>query len=197
MIGVVDYEAGNIRSVSNALESIGARFLVTARRNELDGCSGIILPGVGAAPGAMAALNQTGLTGYLKDVRKPFLGICLGMQLLFESSEEGDTPGLGVLPGSVRRFDPALVPKVPHMGWNVVAWSSDTLAAGREYYYFAHSYYAEPGEWTVGISSDGVPFSAAVHRDNFWGVQFHPEKSGRHGLTLLTNFVTICLSSHP
>jgi|WetSurMetagenome_2_1015567.scaffolds.fasta_scaffold235723_2 imidazole glycerol-phosphate synthase subunit HisH len=200
MIGVVEYEAGNIQSVSNALGTIGAEHLVTSDRKELSKCDGIILPGVGAAPGAMAALKRRDLTGFLKDVRLPFLGICLGMQLLYEYSEEGGTECLGVLPGTVRRFDPAVVTKVPHMGWNDVEWTGPTgLRSGEEtgdFYYFAHSYYSEIGEWTTGVSSDGIRFTAAICRANFLGVQFHPEKSGDKGLKLLRRFISLCASSH-
>jgi imidazole glycerol-phosphate synthase subunit HisH len=201
MIGVVEYEAGNIRSVINALTAIGAGHIVTSDRHELDTCDGIILPGVGAAPGAMAALRRRDLTGFLKDVTQPFLGICLGMQLLYEYSEEGSTDCLGILPGTVRRFDPAEVTKVPHMGWNNVQWiGSPELvpdAGDGTYYYFAHSYYATPGEWTTGITADGVSFSAAVRRENYRGVQFHPEKSGETGLDVLRRFTKLCTLSHP
>src|ERR1041385_710902 len=197
MIGVVDYEAGNISSVANALSAIGVKFTVSSDKDKLNQCSGIILPGVGAAPGAMASLRKRGLTDFLTSFELPFLGICLGMQLLYQSSEEGETNCLGILQGSVKKFDGSLT-KVPHMGWNDVEFiSRNELMKGplkSDYFYCANSYYAEVDSATIGTATEGVCFAAAVVKDNFFGVQFHPEKSAKSGLMLLKNFDDICKS---
>jgi len=198
MIGVVDYEAGNIASISNALEKIGADFAILSDAEKLSQCDGIILPGVGAAPQAIEALRRRGLIPFLRKLDIPFLGICLGMQILFDSSEEGNTPCLGILAGSVKTMN-GQVPKVPHMGWNRVDFKlRSPLDRGIEtpsYFYFAHSYYAPVIPATVGISDCGVEFSAVIQKDNFFGVQFHPEKSADAGLKLLRNFESLCVSS--
>ena len=198
MIGVVDYDAGNITSVSNALTTIGAEFHVSGERDVLARCDGIILPGVGAAPGAMASLNERKLLGFLASVDIPLLGICLGMQLLYESSEEGNTSCLGVLSGTIKKFDDK-VSKVPHMGWNQVEVASENrLITGMRrgaYFYFAHSYAAGVNGSTVGIARCEAPFAAIVSKGNYFGVQFHPEKSGNAGLMILKNFEAICRSS--
>jgi glutamine amidotransferase len=197
MIGIINYEAGNIRSVSNALRTIGVDFLVSADPKELDRCQGIILPGVGAAPGAMASLDRSGITTYLKKVKKPLLGICLGMQLLYERSEEGDTSCLGVIPGEVKKLSSDAV-KIPHIGWNMVTTENGCSLlneiGGGKYFYFAHSYYAPPDNRTQGTTECGVRFASVIAQDNFFGIQFHPEKSGAVGLQLLKNFDTLCKS---
>jgi len=197
MIGIVDYEAGNIASVSNALSAIDVRFVVSGEPSVLSGCSGIILPGVGAAPGAMSALTRRGLQEFLPQCNQPVLGICLGMQLLFQFSEEGWTPCLGVLPGVVKRFDEKKQ-KVPHMGWNEVRYSKQhALMTGirqTEYFYFANSYFADPDDSTIATSCQEGDFAAVVARNNYYGVQFHPEKSGNAGLAVLHNFETLCRS---
>jgi glutamine amidotransferase len=195
MIGIVDYEGGNIASVSNALNTAGARFVVSGDVSVLKDCGGIILPGVGAAPGAMAALQQRGLGKFLSRCTQPLLGICLGMQLLYQSSEEGETTCLGVFPGLVRRFDDTRQ-KVPHMGWNEVDCSRvNPLMEGirtKEYFYFANSYFVEPDALTVATSSQDRAFAAVVVSENYYGVQFHPEKSGGVGLAVLRNFDALC-----
>jgi glutamine amidotransferase len=195
MIGIVDYEAGNIASVSNALSAIKADFVVSNDAKVLSSCAGIILPGVGAAPGAMASLEAIGITGFLKSAAMPVLGICLGMQLLYKESEEGSTQCLGIIPGKVSKLD-ARAAKVPHMGWNVVEQRSTIpLMEGigsREYFYFAHSFYTEIDARTVASTEVGFPFASVVQMASFTGVQFHPEKSGKAGLRLLTNFVATC-----
>ena len=200
MIGVIDYEAGNIASISNALSRIGSDFMVSADVGKLRTCTGIILPGVGAAPTAMSSLQDRNLPGFLVSLKVPFLGICLGMQLLYKFSEEGNTPCLGVLPGSVRTINPAVC-RVPHIGWNSVEFIADhPLIAGVKrsaYFYFAHSYAAHPDASAAGVSDCGVPFAAAVFKDNYLGVQFHPEKSDSEGLRLLKNFDDLCRTSRP
>lgn len=197
MIGVVDYEAGNIASVSSGLSKVGAEFIVSGEPKTLSYCSGIVLPGVGAAPGAMASLQERGLKEFLKSTTIPLLGICLGMQLLYEESEEGPTRCLGIIPGIVKKID-RRASKVPHMGWNVVDQCSviplmEGIAA-KEYFYFAHSYYAQTDDRTVAKTEEGFSFASVVQMDNYLGVQFHPEKSGRAGLSVLKNFVAACKS---
>lgn len=194
-IGVVDYDAGNIASVTNALKQIGASFVVTSDPSVLESCGGILLPGVGAAPGAMRSLQARGLVEPLRQTRKPLLGICLGMQLLLEHSQEGDAACLGVIPGKILRFDDR-AQKVPHMGWNrAETLTPDALFEGiapRSYFYYANSYYAPVTPHTIA-STEAIPtFSAAMRRSNFAGAQFHPEKSGEAGLRLLKNFEALC-----
>jgi glutamine amidotransferase len=195
MIGVVDYEAGNIASISNALTTIGVEFIVSSETSKLDCCTGIILPGVGAASGAMASLQQNKMTEFLKHAPVPLLGICLGMQLLYESSEEGPTKCLGIVGGTVRKFDKR-TSKIPHMGWNVVDQrSSIPLMEGiatKEYFYFAHSYYSPVDGMTTAITEEGIPFGSVIRSGVVMGVQFHPEKSGAVGLKLLKNFAGLC-----
>lgn len=195
MIGIVDYEAGNIASVTNGLRAIGAQFIVSSDPTALRTCDGIILPGVGSAPGAMSALRRRGLDSFLVQNSRPLLGICLGMQLLYESSEEGKTACLGLLTGSVRKFD-ASKQKVPHMGWNEVRRTKEvTLLNGirdAEYFYFAHSYFAGVDSSVVAVSVESHEFAAVVANGNCYGTQFHPEKSGDAGLKLLRNFEDLC-----
>ncbi len=194
MIGVIKYRAGNLTSVSNALERLGAEFDVTDRTERLDRCDAIIFPGVGHAASAMEDLRERGLDRWLRETRKPVLGICLGMQLFYETSEEGEIPMLGIVPGRLRKFDDS-AGKVPHMGWNrFTQIDTHPLLDGitRDlYFYFVHGYHAPPGPHTVAVCNYINDFTAAVARDNFMGVQFHPEKSGRSGARILRNFLEI------
>lgn len=198
MIGIIDYEAGNMTSVSNALESLGIDYCVSNRPDELGSCDGIILPGVGAAQKAMESLNANGLPAFIRAYRKPFLGICLGMELLYEVSDEGNTPCIGVIPGRAIKFNSSAV-KIPHMGWNKVEITEPNALIGDKgmlgYFYFAHSYYIAPDEYTTGLTESGVPFASAINRANYFGLQFHPEKSGSAGLSILKNFEALCKSS--
>ncbi len=198
MIGIVDYDAGNLRSVTNALESAGIEYAVTDESDTLSSCDGIILPGVGAAPGAMRSLTACKLDVFLRETSLPLLGICLGMQVLFERSSEGDIPCLGIVAGTVEKLQEGKV-TIPHMGWNTVRYTvRDPLWDGIEdgtFYYFAHSYVATVGPSTIAETDCGIPFTSAIHLRNIYGVQFHPEKSGQHGLRLLKNFDAICRSS--
>jgi glutamine amidotransferase len=197
MIGIVEYGAGNIRSVANALDRLGVRHFVSANSQELDKAEKLIFPGVGEARSAMTSLVRANLAAWLKEVAVPFLGICLGMELLFERTTERDTDCLGIVSGTIERFDdkqPAL--KVPHIGWNQVLYETECqlfsgIASG-EHFYFVHSYYAPLVAETVGSTEYGVKFTSAVRKQNYYGVQFHPEKSGKAGLQMLKNFVELC-----
>jgi imidazole glycerol-phosphate synthase subunit HisH len=195
VIGIIDYGAGNIRSLGNALERLGKRFFVSQSEQELRRAEKLILPGVGEARSAIEALDRVGLRAWLPTVSVPFLGICIGMQILFEHSDERDTACLGIVPGRVGRFDGSSV-KVPHMGWNGVRLTAPSpLFEGirdGEYFYFVHSFCAPVTTGTIGITEYGREFSSAVQHDNFYGVQFHAEKSGNAGLHVLRNFTERC-----
>ena len=204
-IAVIDYGMGNLRSVSKALEHVagGKRVLVTADPAEVGQAERVVFPGQGAMPDCMRELDARGLrSAVLEAARdKPFLGICIGLQMLFEHSEEGDVAGLGVFAGNVRRFpDGKMLAadgqrlKVPHMGWNEVRQQPHVLWQGiadGSRFYFVHSYCVEPRQAALvtGSAEYGIPFTCAVGRDNIFAVQFHPEKSARDGLQLLKNFV--------
>ncbi len=194
-VGIAGTSAGNIRSVVNALNRLGIRAEVSNDPAVLTKATHIILPGVGEARTAMEALDRSGVSQWLREARVPFLGICLGMQLLFERSMERDTSGLGIVSGTVRRFETGTL-KVPHMGWNTVAPVQPSLLldgiAPEAFFYFVHSYYAPVTAETLARSDYGIAFASVVQRDNFYGVQFHPEKSGTAGLQLLRNFIERC-----
>jgi imidazole glycerol-phosphate synthase subunit HisH len=197
---VLDYGMGNLRSVEKALEHVGARASVGADSEAIEAADGLVLPGVGAFPRAMERIRATGLDGLLAEraaAGTPILGICLGMQLLFERSEElGGADGLGLLPGAVTRLDaPGL--KVPNIGWAPVRWERESsLAEGIESgtpFYLVHSFVARPAaEDLLGTAEYGERFACAVERGNVFGVQFHPEKSSAAGLRLLANFAARC-----
>ena len=205
MIGIVDYRAGNLTSVARALDKLHEPCIITNDSKLLDDASHIIFPGVGAAGAAMANLRESALDGHLKrwvKEGKPILGICLGTQVIFDRSEEDDTPCLGIVPGEVKRFPADLREggqrlKIPHMGWNRVSFQGGReghpvfagIPAEAEFY-FVHSYYPAPADaaWAAGWTDYGIRFCSAVARGNLVAVQFHPEKSGRPGLTLLANF---------
>lgn len=195
-VGLIAYRGGNVRSIRSALETLGAQVVYSDKAEELAECAGLIFPGVGAAKPATEDLQQRGLWGWLPTWQRPFLGICLGMQLLGGYCEEGDTPGLGIFPYRVAAFRQA--PRRIHMGWNLVQLlHPDPLWAGlpeTAYFYFVHGYRAPAGPYTFAQSTYGEPFSAAVRHANFWGVQFHPEKSSQLGLKLLQNFLSLCKS---
>jgi len=192
----VDYGAGNLRSVAKALAKLGYMAQVTSEPEVVAEAEAIILPGVGAAADAMESLGKRGLVNTLKEAvaqEKPFFGVCLGLQLLFEASEEGGWhPCLGLLPGTVRRLPPAL--KVPHMGWNRVRQVGDhPLWKGipnSSYFYFVHSYYVAPQDESgvIGETDYGLTFASVMSRGNLVGTQFHPEKSGDLGLWVYDNF---------
>ena len=199
---VVDYESGNLRSVSRALESCRVTPLVTGDPADLPGADAVVLPGVGAGPAAMSALKQRGLVEPLREFAgsgKPFLGICLGLQLLLDWTDEA--PGadcLGIVAGKVKRLpdeDNGASLKIPHMGWNSVALNEEHPAFcgidSGSYFYFVHSYFAQPEAkaGVVGTTEYGLPFCSAYARDNVVATQFHPEKSGPVGLRIYRNFV--------
>ncbi|MFP7297291.1 imidazole glycerol phosphate synthase subunit HisH [Neobacillus niacini] len=200
MIGIVDYGMGNLFSVSKALERLNADYFISGEREELLRADALLLPGVGSFRDAMEVLQVDTIKEFAA-TGKPLLGICLGMQLLFEDSDEnGLTKGLGLLPGSVRRF-PGKTPegetyKVPHMGWNKLEFvSSSPLLEGLEedYVYFVHSYYvnAENSEVLLAKANYNEAVSAVVGKDNIYGMQFHPEKSSKLGMALLKNFLNL------
>jgi len=198
-IAVVDYGMGNIRSVSKALERVAPRaeVLVTSDARAIRDAERVVVPGQGAMPDCMRQLAASGAREAVVEAAgaKPFLGVCIGLQMLFERGEEGDTPGLGLLPGRVPRLKVSGL-KIPHMGWNEVAQSrSHPLwadIADRSRFYFVHSYYPAPADnaLVAGTCDYGAPFTCAVARDNIFAVQFHPEKSQSAGLQLLSNFVS-------
>lgn len=197
MIGIIDYGAGNIRSVSNALNRLEIHHVVSHDRGELGKAAKLIFPGVGEARSAMDSLRQSGLREWLKEVTVPFLGICLGMQLLFDHTTERETGCLGIIAGVNVRFDSEHFKlKVPHMGWNQVHHTGPcalfTGIAQGENFYFVHSYYAPIVPATIGTTEYGVQFASAVCQNNYYGVQFHPEKSGKAGLQILKNFCELC-----
>lgn len=193
MITIIDYDTGNLQSVINALHRLGAEYELTAHREKIAAAEKVLLPGVGAARTAMEKLRARGLIETIRGLRQPVLGICLGMQLMCSRSEEGDTECLGLFKNEVKRFDsPGL--KVPHMGWNGIYHLSSPLYAGLEensYVYFVHSYAVEVNENTIATTDYGVPFSASLKQANFYGAQFHPEKSGPVGERILRNFLAL------
>ncbi len=194
---LIDYEAGNLRSITKALEAAGARVALVRTPEDAPSHDGIVLPGVGAFGAAMARLNQVNFPRYLKDRARagvPLLGVCLGVQLLFEESEEGgDIEGLGLLPGDVRRLPPGL--KVPHMGWNQLTITKPApLLVGvpdDAFVYFVHSYIVHPRaqDDVIATTTYGEAWPAVVQRDRVIGLQFHPEKSGAIGQQILRNFI--------
>jgi glutamine amidotransferase len=195
MIAIVDYEMGNLGSVAKALKWLGADAVISSDPAIIDQASAVILPGVGAMEYAIERLESLKLDLAIKRAvssGRPFLGICLGMQLMFQTSEEGNARGLGILPGRVRRFEQLPGLKIPHMGWNRLDEANDVHLETGEYYYFVHSFYCEPeqAEITAAVSRHGCQFTAAVRQNNVLLTQFHPEKSGDSGLRLLSSWLS-------
>ena len=195
-IVVIDYRSGNLRSVAKALEAVGARPLVTEDPSQIGSADALILPGVGSGPAAMQALRSRGMVEPVKDYLadgRPFLGVCLGLQLLLERTEEGNAPCLGIVPGHVKKLPAGL--KVPHMGWNSVDFTKDhPVFRGippSSHFYFVHSFYAAPDslEAVAGTTTYGIPFCSAYARESVVATQFHPEKSGAVGLNIYRNFL--------
>jgi glutamine amidotransferase len=216
VIAIVDYDAGNTRSVVNALKRLGVEATLTSDADVLLSADRVLFPGVGHARSAMEALQAQGLEAPLRDIKAPFLGICLGMQLMCAYTEEGHTTGLGIVPTKVVRFEEDASRPVPHMGWNHVesidpqnpqsenpqsekpqskipVFKSPVFhgISAEDNVYFIHSYYAEVDEAAEVVSHYGVEFAAAIRHENYFGVQFHPEKSGEVGLKILQNFLEL------
>lgn len=201
LIAVIDYDMGNLHSACKGLEQAGVTTLVTDRAQDLEQADGVVLPGVGAFDPAVQHLRSRDLVQPIRDViasGKPFLGICLGLQILFEGSEEGHEAGLGIVPGLVRHFRPELGLTIPHMGWNQLELTQPQLALWQDlpndWVYFVHSYYADPADptWNAAVITHGTQtVTAAIARDNLMATQFHPEKSSTAGLKILANFIAL------
>lgn len=193
-IVIIKYNAGNIQSVLYALERIGTTALVTDDVDEINSADKVIFPGVGEASTAMNYLKERNLDKVIKDLKQPVLGVCLGMQLMCAYSEENDTECLGIFDEQVKKFAPPPLQggfKVPQIGWNKIYDVKTQLMEGvdEQYCYFVHSYYASLGKHTIATTDYIQPYSAALHKDNFYGVQFHPEKSADVGERILKNFI--------
>ena len=194
-LAIIDSGGANISSVEHALRRLGANPVFTADAEIIRAAERVILPGVGAAGAAMARLTELGLLQCIRDLEQPVLGICLGMQLLFERSEEDNVDCLGIIPGTLKKMQPAPGLRVPHMGWNTTsAVTADPLISGlpdNPWFYFVHSYCAPLGASTIATCDHGGRFAAIVRQGNFYGAQFHPERSAKSGARLLANFLEI------
>lgn len=194
-VAIIKYNGGNISSVMHALDRLGAEYVLTDDRTLLENADKVIFPGVGEAAATMSHLREKGLDEVIRRLTRPVLGICLGQQLMCSSSEEGDTDCLGIFDVPVKRFQPsALLEKVPHMGWNEITECRGSLFSGigdNTYVYFVHSYYVPVCPWTAAVTGYIQPFSSALHKDNFYATQFHPEKSGPVGAAILSNFLKL------
>lgn len=194
-VAIIKYNAGNIYSVDYALKRLGITPRITADAEELRAADKVIFPGVGEASTTMNYLREHGLDEVIRNLRQPVLGICLGMQLLCRASEEGETACLGIFDTEVKRFVARKhEDKIPHMGWNTITEVQDGLftpAEEGQFVYFVHSFYVPLNPWTAATTDYIQPFSAALHRDNFYATQFHPEKSGSVGERILKNFLTL------
>lgn len=192
---IVKYNAGNISSVIHAMERLGEKWILTDDADQLRAAKRVIFPGVGEAATTMQYLREHGLDTVIKELKQPVLGICLGQQLMCSHSEEGDAQCLGIFDVPVLKFNPKPgTLKVPHMGWNTLDNYRGEIFRGfsvPEYVYFVHSYYVPVTRWTAAETFYIVPFSAALHRDNFYATQFHPEKSGSVGERILANFLKL------
>lgn len=192
MVAIIDYDAGNVRSLQFALERLGVESVLTADSEVIKTAEKVIFPGQGAAGSAMEKLQQTGLDQLIPNLQQPVLGICLGMQLLCDATEEGDVKGLGIVSGKVIRFSDQV--KVPQMGWNTISKLQTTLFKGikeEDFMYLVHSYYVPLLPETIAQSDYDGAYSVALQKDNFYGVQFHPEKSSIAGSQLLQNFLAL------
>lgn len=193
-LAIIDYNAGNVQSVLFAMERLGVEATLTDNIEIIQSADKVIFPGVGEASTTMGYLKGKKLDKVIQGLQQPVLGICLGMQLLCEYSEENDTPCLGIIPQRVVRFQPkSNEQKVPHIGWNSIHSLQNGVFSPeleKEYVYFVHSYYVELGQYTTATTDYIVPFSAGLQKDNFYATQFHPEKSGSVGEQILKNFLT-------
>lgn len=188
-IAIIDYGAGNVRSVMFALERLNIEYILTDDAETIQNAPKVIFPGVGHAKPAMDALKAKGLDTVIKNLNQPVLGVCLGMQLMCSKSEEGNTEGLGIFDAEVVLFKNT--PKVPHMGWNKLENGKSILTGIEEDVYFVHSYYVPESKDTMATCNFGSNFSAALQKDNFHGCQFHPEKSGEVGERILKEFIEL------
>ncbi len=192
-VAIIKYNAGNIRSMAFALERLGVDFSITDDKEDIKKADKVIFPGVGEASSTMKYLKETKLDALIKELRQPVLGVCLGMQLLCRYSEENNTDCLGVFDETVKLFIPQKKEKVPHVGWNSIALSNSWLSPQLDeaHVYFVHSYYVPVNEFTSAITDYIQPFSAAMQKDNFYAVQFHPEKSSKEGELVLKSFLEV------
>lgn len=194
-VAIIKYNAGNICSVDYALKRLGVEAVITADEAVLRTADKVIFPGVGEAETTMSFLRASGMDKLIKELRQPVLGICLGMQLMCRHSEEGDADCLGIFNTEVKRFiSERHEDKVPHMGWNTIAQTNCELFKGftkEEFVYFVHSYYVPMNDCTAAVTDYILPFSAALHKDNYYATQFHPEKSGSVGERILRNFLDL------
>lgn len=194
-VAIIKYNAGNIFSIDYALRRLGIEPVITADKELIRKADKVIFPGVGEAKNTMKYLQEHQLDRLITDLKQPVLGICLGMQLMCRHSEEGDVPCLGIFDVDVKRFQPVRhEDKVPHMGWNTIQYTDKLLFNGfeqEEFVYFVHSYYVPLNDFTAARTDYILPFSAALHKDNFYATQFHPEKSGKTGERILQNFLNI------
>ncbi len=194
MIAIIDYKMGNLRSVENALKRLEAEFVVTADASVIRKADRVLLPGVGNAAEAMHNLHQADLVQTICNLRRPVLGICVGLQVMCRHSEEGDAECMGIFDTRVRRFPASTAEKVPHMGWNSIHNLDSKLfngIKGGEHVYYVHSYYPELCQDTITTTRHGLLFSGALKYENFYGTQFHPEKSGDTGERILKNFLML------
>lgn len=194
MIAIVDYNTGNLRSVENALRRLDADYRLTACADEIRRADRVLLPGVGNASEAMRQLRERGLVEVIHSLRRPVLGICVGLQVMCRDTEEGGAACMGIFDAHVRRFRPAAEAKVPHVGWNTLANMEKALFKGissGEHVYYVHSYYAALCPDTIATTRHGILFSAALKYENFYATQFHPEKSGDTGERILRNFLEL------
>ena len=194
-IVIIKYNAGNIRSVDYALKRFGVNAIITSDEEEIRSADKVIFPGVGEAETTMRFLRSNGMDKLIKELKQPVLGICLGMQLMCKHSEEGNVDCLGIFDTDVKRFiSQKHEDKVPHMGWNTIANTNSDLFQGfvkDEFVYFVHSFYVPENDCTAAVTDYIHPFSAALHKDNFYATQFHPEKSGSVGERILRNFLNL------
>ncbi len=191
-IAIIDYGAGNIQSIKFAVQRLGFEAVLSSNAEEIQNADKVIFPGVGEAGSAMRMLRSTGLDKLIPDLKQPVLGICLGMQLMCKSSEEGNTTGLGIFDAEVKKFNADL--KVPQIGWNTITELEGKLfenVCAEEYVYLVHSYYVPECSDEIARTNYGVDYSTALNRNNFYGVQFHPEKSSKTGEQILKNFLNL------